>query len=316
MSTTIGVIIPALNEGKNIARCLAPLLESSLPLEILVVDSGSRDNTADIAREKGVEVITLEKDEFNHGATREMARKMLDTEIVVMLSADAYPLDGTVVEKLVQPLLQKKAAASYGRQLPHDGSSILEAFPREFNYGPDSQLRSLEDTDRYGVYTFFCSNSFAAYVNSALDDIGGFKPVLTNEDYFAVAEFLRRGYKIAYVPEAQVKHSHSYSLKEEFQRYFDTGYVRGIRPWVQELVGHAESRGKDFFLTLIRRLVRTAPYLIPYAFLQTFMKWLGYRVGFHGHKLPQALKRALSAQKYYWDSSYYSQKAPMRSLPG
>jgi rhamnosyltransferase len=47
-------------------------------------------------------------------------------------------------------------------------------------------------------------------------------------------------------------------------------------------------------------------YLIPYAILQTGIKWLGYRVGFYGHNLPISLKKKLSGQPYYWTSKYFS----------
>ena len=42
---------------------------------------------------------------------------------------------------------------------------------------------------------------------TSLNEIGGFDPVLTSEDYFAVAKLLLKGYKIAYVAESVVVHS-------------------------------------------------------------------------------------------------------------
>ncbi len=304
MSQSVGVVIPALNEEKNLSICLPALLASTVPLKVILVDSGSTDNTGHIAEDMGIDVLRIEGHQFNHGATREMARQRLNTDVAVMLTADAYITEPTTIEKLLRPILEGKAIAAYARQIPHDGAGIFEAFPREFNYGDKPQLRGIEDVAAYGVYTFFCSDSCAAYRNQALDQVGGFKPTLPSEDYFAVAKLLLAGHKVAYVPDAVIRHSHRYNLVEEFQRYFDTGYVRAEQPWVQELVGAAESRGQAFFLELIKRLARSSPHLIPYAMLQTIVKWLGYRVGYHGHKLPETMKRALSAQNYYWSSIY------------
>ena len=73
--------------------------------------------------------------------------------------------------------------------------------------------------------------------------------VLTNENYFAVADLLQKGYKIA---AAVVKHSHRYTLWQEFQRYFDTGYVRAKNPLIQQLVAQAESRGVEFVAALLK----------------------------------------------------------------
>ena len=86
---------------------------------------------------------------------------------------------------------------------------------------------------------------------------------------------------------------------------FDTGYVRAERSWVQEAVGNINMRGADYFIALIKKLSAVNPLLIPYAFLQTTVKYFGYQIGFHALKFPKWLKKALSGQKYYWDSKYY-----------
>jgi rhamnosyltransferase len=279
MKNTISLIIPTLNAHQHFSQShYLPEIVAKFPT--LIVDSSSNDSTVEDAKNMGADVIVIPKADFNHGATREFARKQLKTDIVVFLTQDAFPVDADLIEKLVAPLLENEAVAvSYARQIPHDNADILEAFPRFYNYGSKSQIRSLEDVKQYGVYTFFCSNSCAAWRNSALDAIGGFKTVLTNEDYFAVADSLQKGYKIAYTPAAIVKHSHHFTLLQEFKRYYDTGYVRAQHPIIQQLVGQAEKRGVGFFMALLKHLWQEKPLLIPYAILQTGVKWLGYRMG-------------------------------------
>ena len=57
--STVSIIIPARNEAHNLPTLLKSITSQSVkPLEILVVDDGSSDNTADIARQSGAEVIT------------------------------------------------------------------------------------------------------------------------------------------------------------------------------------------------------------------------------------------------------------------
>ena len=91
----------------------------------------------------------------------------------------AFP--GTVAN-LVAPLQTGEAVVTYGRQLPHKGAGFLESFPRHFHYPPVSQKRVLADAAKLGIFTFFCSDSFSAYSNAALDAVGGIRPILTNED--------------------------------------------------------------------------------------------------------------------------------------
>lgn len=252
----------------------------------------------------GVETLVIPQKEFNHGATRELARKHLNTDIVVMMTQDAYPQSSDFLEYLITPLLEGKASVSYARQIPHQGADFFESFPRQFNYPETSHIRGIEDLETYGSYTFFCSDSCAAWINSALDEIGGFFPVLTHEDAFAVARLLDKGHHIAYVAEAVVLHSHRYSLLQEFKRYFDTGYARSI--YKKELFygSKDEKHGSQFVKTMLKELIRKQPLAIPYAILHIAAKYLGYKVGKIGHKLPLKMVRLLSGQNYYWSSNY------------
>lgn len=303
----IAIAIPTRNAGHKFAIIMKRLYSRPQFSEtIIICDSKSDDGTDIQARNMGARVVSIEAAEFNHGAVRETARKLSDADIVIFLTHDAVPLDGSLVEKLVDPIITGKASFSYGRQIPRPGADIFESFPRKFNYPEESHVRGIQDVDKYGVYTFFCSDSCAAYLNSALDEIGGFRPILTNEDYFAAARLLNQGHKVAYVAEAMVEHSHRYTLWEEFKRYFDTGYVRAENPWVQAIVGPAEGRGKEYFFALAKELAHSKPWLIPYAVLNTFVKLAGYRVGFWSLRAPKWWKKMLSGQRFYWDSKYYA----------
>ena len=86
---------------------------------------------------------------------------------------------------------------------------------------------------------------------------------------------------------------------------FDTGYVRAERPWIQVTVGHADKKGVNYFLNLMGKLWLEKPLLIPYAFIQTTVKYIGYKVGYNSINFPKWFKKTCSGQKYYWDSKYY-----------
>lgn len=302
----ITVVIPTKNAGTDLALLLKKLHEQRLqPDSITIYDSASEDGTMMLAQKMGVNVKSVIPADFNHGATRELARKQTDAEIVIFMTQDAIPVDDLLIEKLVEPIINGTASFSYARQIPRRGAEIFESFPRQFNYPAESNIRSIADAEKYGVYTFFSSDSCAAYLNSALDEIGGFRPTLTSEDYFVAARLLRKGHKVAYVAGAVVEHSHAYTLFEEFKRYFDTGYVRAENPWVQDIVGQAEGRGKEYFAALLLVLSKSKPWLVPYAVVNTCVKLLGYRFGYWSFKSPTWWKKNLSGQRYYWDSIYH-----------
>lgn len=304
-SLSVGVVIPTLNAEHGLERILPVLINSNSNLDIVVVDSSSTDNTVDVAHKYGVRIKRIDKTEYNHGATRELGRKLLNTDIVVMMTQDAYPLDSGMIGKLIKPISSGTSSISYARQIPRAGADIVESFPRKYNYPASSHVRGIEDSSRYGIYTFFCSNSCAAYLNSALDTVGGFPPVLSSEDFFVVASLLEKGHKIAYVADAVVEHSHKHTLIQEFQRYFDTGYVHAQHKWTESIVGKAESRGFKQFCSFMIEVIKRNPILLLYALMLSITKFVAFKVGYYSLHAPAWWCKRLSGQKVYWESGSF-----------
>lgn len=299
-ATSVGVAVITHRARAHLERCLPPILGSPLRPRVLVVNSSSGDGTVEAARTLGAETLVIPRHEFNHGATRELARRHLATEVVVMMTPDAYARDVRTLETLVAPVLSGNAALAYGRQVPGPGAHVFEAFLRGFNYPSASHVRSLEDADAYGAYLFFCSNAFAAYLNDALDEVGGFQPTLAHEDAIAAAMLLQRGHRVAYVAEAIVEHSHRYSLGRDLKRYFDAGYARREHAGVLAIGGPHSRLGARYTQALLGELARTRPWLLPYGVASVGAKAVGYSLGSRSVGAPVALKRALSGQDYYW----------------
>ena len=281
----IGIVILTYRAAAYLPRLLALLAETAKGVPILIVDSTSDDGTVDIAQEFGTPTLVIPKSSFNHGATREMARKALQTDIVVMLTQDVIPHGAEWLANLTAPIVKGEAAVAYARQVPHDGAGWFEAFPRAFNYPDRSELRGIDDVKKYGAYTFFCSDSCAAWSNVALDEIGGLPYTISLEDTIAAALLIRRGYKIAYCADAVVKHSHSYTLRQEYQRYFITGYVRRRHRDLLCVGDGDERRGATFVGAMLKHLVKEKPWLIPYAVISSSIKLLGYRAGWYWNLL-------------------------------
>ncbi len=296
----IGVVIVTHRARELLPGCIGPLRASPLAPRILVVNSSSNDGTVESARELGAEVLVVPRTSFNHGRTRELARRRLGTPVVVMLTPDAHAERADFLERLTAPIRAGEAAITYGRQVARDGADAIEAFDRAFNYPAASHSRALADWRHYGAYTHFCSNSCAAWCSAALDEIGGFPPTLVSEETIATAALLRRGYRIAYVAEARVRHSHASGLLADFRRQFDTGYARRI--YRDLLLAHEpdETRGLVYARALLAHLARTAPGLLPFATLHTAARYAGYRLGLSGARLPRRVSALLSGQDYYW----------------
>lgn len=300
MKPSIGVAFITHNAIHHLQHCLPPILKSPLRPRVLVVNSSSQDGTVEEAKKLGAETLVIPRRLFNHGLTRELARKYLDTDIIVMMTPDAYAVDPHMLESLIQPIVSKQAAATYARQIPHKGADLFESFARAFNYPKQSHIRALSDLPKYGVYILFCSNSCAAYCNRALDAIGGFREILLGEDTSAVAALLQNNQRVAYVAEAVVRHSHRYSLRQEFKRNFDTGLMRAQFKILQEMHLSDEKRGQLYFRALLKEVAKRQPLMIPYAVIQTMVKYAGYLLGKTCINAPVRIKRLFSSQDFYW----------------
>ena len=299
----VGLIVPTLNAGTLWESWLKAYgQQTRKPDSLLVIDSSSSDNTVALARSQGFEVRIIPKPEFNHGGTRQLGVKLFsDMDIIVFLTQDALLANADSFERLVSVFGDERVGAAYGRQLPHLNAGPIAAHARLFNYPAESQLRCLEDKQRYGIKTAFISNSFAAYRRDALMQAGGF-PVDTimNEDTYIAGKMLVSGWKIVYCADAQVFHSHDYSFMDEFKRYFDIGVFHAQTVWLQETFGGVSGEGLRFVISEMRYLMKHAPWLMPSAILRTGLKWLGFKLGAMYKGMPQVLPSYLSLHKAYW----------------
>lgn len=300
---TIGLCIPTYNAGVYLDRQLSALEAiRGLFHRILIIDSGSRDGTADRFRANGYEVVGIPSIEFDHGGTRQMAvEEMSDCEVVAFLTQDAIPVSEAMMRPLLSAFDAPEVAIAYGRQLPRPEAGPIEAHARLFGYPSQSRIKSKESIPEIGLRAAVVSNSFAAYRRSALMELGGFpKGTLFGEDTLTGAKAILAGYKIAYVGDAEVYHSHDYTLLQEFRRYFDNGAFYSREKWILEAFGAAEGSGKAYVLSEMKHLLKTAPWLLPLSAVTVLVKYLGYRVGAMEARLPARWKLHMSMNKAFW----------------
>lgn len=217
----VSVIIPTLNAEHEIEDLLAALERQSLrPMEILVVDSASDDDTVPLVKmHEGIRLLQIDRCDFNHGATRDMALRATTGDFVCFLTQDALPASDAYLERLVTPMVGNPSIALVsGRQLPKADARRFEQLVRSFNYPDSPSVRSKSDLNKCGIKTFFASDSCSAYRRTAYLDCGGFEYVNTNEDMLMAARFVASGLKVAYEPGAEVYHSHNLTPSQQFAR--------------------------------------------------------------------------------------------------
>lgn len=297
--------IPTLNAAQYAAALLQAIQRQQLkPDHIVIVDSGSTDGSAETFRSAaGVEVMAIPVEQFNHGKTRQLVVDALpQVDVVFFLTQDAVLAGRNDLELLLACFRDEKVGAAYGRQLPRHGAGEVETHARLYNYSEESRVRDASNIPELGIKTAFFSNSFAAYRRSALMAVGGFPGnVILGEDTYVAARMLLQGWKISYCAEAQVFHSHAFSMGDEFRRYFDIGVFHGRESWLRREFGQPGGEGVRFIKSELAFLRKTRPGLIPAAMVRNALKLVGYRLGLLEGHLPLWLKRSLSLHVGYWN---------------
>ena len=296
MNTSI--LIPTYNASQHLERLLIALRSQSLKdAEILIIDSSSQDKTTEIAKAFDVRVLTIPKKQFDHGGTRTMVGKLATGDILVYLTQDALPVDEQAVGTLIRPLCEDIAIGlTFGRQISHEDAAPLARHLRFFNYPDRSYTREVGDKVRYGVKTAFCSNSFAAYRRSALENVGWFQDkLLMGEDLHVCARMLMKGYRVGYVADAMVYHSHNYTVAQEFKRYFDLGVFFEKERWLLDEFGRPEGEGIKFVQSEFSYLWSHGLFhLLPISLIRAAAKLIGYRLGHYYRHLPRTVLKRVS----------------------
>lgn len=105
-SPLISVIIPALDEEEPIAEVVRACLATGLPNEVIVVDNGSRDRTAERARAAGARVVTAARG-YGRACAAGVAAVDPQSEIVVFLDGDGSDCP-EFMEELVRPIRERE----------------------------------------------------------------------------------------------------------------------------------------------------------------------------------------------------------------
>ncbi|HFL3236585.1 TPA: glycosyltransferase family 2 protein [Clostridioides difficile] len=305
------VIIPTKNGGDIFKKVLMQVLHQDLhaSFEVVIVDSGSTDGTVEFIENSQNEFdnIILKKispKDFQHGKTRNLGASLARGEFIVFITQDALPYDRDWLKNLVSCFeLDENIVGVFGRHLPYEDCDIFEKhniISHFNNFGSDTTIYYLDDRERYdreeGYRHLLCyySDNSSAMRKSVWEHIP-YPEVDFAEDQLWARQIIEKGYKKAYSPHSVVYHSHNYTFRQQFKRYYDEykglyriyNYksVKSIFILPAHIMRHFVSdvrflRGNS---TLSRK---KKLYWAAYSLIKNTMRYLGAYLGVLGDKYP------------------------------
>lgn len=307
----VDIIIPVYKPEKSFFTLIERLEKQTVPVNRIILLNTEQKyferliyGTSFLEEYRNVYVSHLSKREFNHGGSRRKGVQKSQAPVFVMMTHDAVPEDGHMLENLLKPLEEEGVAVSYARQIAAEGCNEIERYTRAFNYPEEDRVKSKEDLSELGIKTYFCSNVCAAYNRRIYDELGGFiKHTIFNEDMIYAAAAVQAGYKVAYAARARVIHSHNYTFSQQFHRNFDLGVSQAEHP---EIFAGLPSEGEG-----IRMLEAVSAHLckvkkkrmIPGVYIGGAYRYMGYLLGKHYRSLPHKLVLWCTMNKTYWEQN-------------
>lgn len=277
----VSVIIRTYNEEKYLNELLHKVFIQEIAnakLEVVIVDSGSTDNTLVIAERYGCIISHIQKQEFTYGRSLNVGCEFAKGDIFVFISGHCIPVNKQWLNKLIHPLLEQGISYTYGRQQGKDSTKFSE-FCHFEKFFPNYSKQPQEG--------FFCNNANAALTKQAWEKFRFNEDLTGLEDMYLAKQLNKNNYKIAYVCAATVYHIHDETWQQVRIRYEREAFA------LQNIMPELHFNFSDFLrfylssvLSDIRKSIQEKVFFnkIIEIILFRFMQYWGTYRGNHEHR--------------------------------
>jgi len=220
----ISVIVPACNAEDTLGKCLAALEAQTLNrdrYEVIVVDDGSTDRTAEVAQRYDVRLIR--QPNAGPAAARNRGAQAAQGDLLLFTDADCAPAPDWI-ERMIAPFRRNpEVAGAKGVYRTRQRERVARFVQLEYE-GKYARMARQGHIDFVDTYS-------AAYRRDVFLANGGFDavfPTSSVEDQEFSFRLARKGYRLVFVPDAVVYHRHDATLGEYWRRKFGIGYWKAL----------------------------------------------------------------------------------------
>lgn len=276
----VDIICPLYNAEKDIL----PLFESLKKQKGVDIENfrfvltESKDKTEEILNENKIEYTKVSKAEFSHSKTREDEAMKSNADVLVFITQDIVIERDDWLLNLVAPIESGECEASFSRQISKYNN--IEKYTREKNYPEKSYVNSKELVAEKGLRAFFFSDASSAIKTEVFKKLNGYdgKRLPINEDMYIAYKLIMNGYKIKYASNSEVFHSHKFTLKEIYDRYYLTGLFMAENAYLDEF--GTTKTGGGLAKYILKRALKEFNIKVLFRFLPDMSaRWLGMKKG-------------------------------------
>jgi cellulose synthase/poly-beta-1,6-N-acetylglucosamine synthase-like glycosyltransferase len=259
----VTVVVPAYNEQECITNTLLSLATSDHPIEVIVVDDGSTDDTAAIVEELGLPMVRLIC-QPNRGkpAALNTGVAAASNELIVMMDGDTV-FEPSTVRELVQPFGDPRIGAAAGNAKVGNRDTLIGAWQHiEYVMGFNLDRRMY---DMLGCMPTI-PGAVGAFRRSALERVGGMSDDTLAEDTDITMALHRDGWRVVYAEKARAWTEAPESVQQLWsQRYrWSYGTMQAIWKHRRALIERGPSgRFGRVGLPLVSLFMVLAPLLAP-----------------------------------------------------
>lgn len=243
IDSKVSVVIPVKNGGRQLESLLAKIRKQKKvsAIEIIIVDSGSTDNTVQTSLGFGAKVLEIPSKEFNHGASRQLGVDAATGEFIALTVHDACPTSDYWLYKMVKCFMDNpELSVVSARQMGEQATDLYSRWVLDSTY----RTYGLMDDIKYGLKyadLFDCLPENIRRTVSFVDDVCAcyradvikkmkFAHLSNAEDIDMGVRLVKAGHRLGFMYTAGVTHWHS-----DGPDYFLKRHFNGVKSFVQIL---------------------------------------------------------------------------------
>ena len=224
----VTVVIPVKDRAEELRRCLTSLSCLNYPqekLQVIVVDDGSSDDSAQVAQQFGALAVPSGGIGRGPAAARNVGASLAHGEILAFIDSDCTASQEWLNELI--PAFNDPAMAAVGGQV--DGMCTESAIDRYESIMSSLSLGSRERSGSGGNDTFYLPSCNLLVRRTVFQQAGGFNDSMhVGEDVDLTWRLRDKGWTISYLPAGNVLHKHRSSIRTFMSRRFDYGTSEGM----------------------------------------------------------------------------------------